>query len=144
MKGKTLRVLYYFLLLASLAFKPSSCSSTLSIGKKYFVRIVNDLDNKPLDFSCKSGDDQINRSLPNAGSNFEFGFRLGFTTQFNCDLRYSTYHAMIIAFRDDEALLNDCGGVHCIWSAREDGIYLYRIKHDDYKKWYDWEKQIQT
>ncbi|CAL9013003.1 unnamed protein product [Prunus brigantina] len=136
MQVQTLRVLYYFLLLASIAFKPSSCSP----GKRFYVVISNNLENKRLDFSCESLN--INGSLPTAGSQFDIVVDFEITKQFNCDLRYSTYHATIIAFRDENTFAIDCGGVYCIWSAKESGIYL--VTHNGFKKMYDWGKQIMT
>ncbi|KAI5339481.1 hypothetical protein L3X38_018753 [Prunus dulcis] len=36
--------------------------------------------------------------------------------------------------------LYECGGAHCIWKAKEDGIYLFHIQTKEDKKMHDWEK----
>ncbi|ONI29881.1 hypothetical protein PRUPE_1G219300 [Prunus persica] len=65
-----------------------NCDKHVTPFKKFFVRIVNNLDNKRLDFDCRSEDSVIDRSLPASGDEFEFGFRVNFqfTTYFFCNL----------------------------------------------------------
>ncbi|KAM1235219.1 hypothetical protein ACFX2J_004715 [Malus domestica] len=112
MKGVTF---CYLLLLVALAIgQYRTCSSGYIIGTMYIVRIVNNGDDKPVDFTCKSEDDEISRNLTSTGTQFEFGFRLDLDPYFNCNIRYDSFHADI------------------------QGIYLYMIKFDDYVKKYEW------
>nr|XP_011460994.1 PREDICTED: uncharacterized protein LOC105350517 [Fragaria vesca subsp. vesca] len=93
--------------------------------KKFFVRIINEVGLHKLDVTCKSKNDVLVRTLP-PGNHFEFGFRVNFpgSTLFHCDLRYLNHHAGFVAFKTDLDFLPHCSGVHCIWQARQDGIYL--------------------
>ena len=127
--------IYYFVLFLALY----GLGSEAAIGKKYFVRILNNLDaSQQLTFQCRSEDDVIGpRAVPPNGQ-FEFGFRESFYTSFECNAWYSNFKVDFVGF--NEKLIDKCGGVHCIWSARADGMYLYYIKKAEYVKEYDWTK----
>lgn len=111
--------------------------------KKYFVRVINDLGaSRVLQFHCMSKDDDLGlRTLPSIGE-FEFKFRINFSgsTLFSCDFTYLNHHVTFDAFRADEDFLKTCSGVHCIWEARPDGIYLMDREHI-YKKKYSWDQK---
>lgn len=129
--------LVFFLGLASVAHGDSWATP----GKKYFIRIVNNLDNKQLAFVRKSADDVISHSLPHRGDQFEFGFRLNFfgTTLYFCNLKYQNHHVVFDAWKLDKQLLRLCGGgVHCIWRAQEDGIYLFNTQWGSWIRKYVW------
>lgn len=123
----------FFLLFLALAFRPSRGL----IGKKYFVRIVNNLENNQvLNFECKSGDDTIGpRTLPPLGE-FEFKFHLFIQTYFECATWYSNRAAEFIAFKQG---IEGCGGVHCIYSAQSVAVFRYNIATQQYAKAADWQ-----
>ncbi|XP_068328157.1 S-protein homolog 1-like [Pyrus communis] len=136
MKGTILRQFSYSLLFLAFSICPST--SDIFPGKKHFVRVVNDLEAKRLDVHCYSADDVIDRTLSTKGEQLEFEFRSVVNTYWNCSMNSVVGHVGIEAYISEDPLIDECGGVHCIWNAREDGIYLYRIKHSDYVKKYDW------
>ncbi|KAI5348330.1 PREDICTED: S-homolog [Prunus dulcis] len=129
MRGSTV------LLLLVLGFigQKSSCIDIFP-GKKHFVRIVNQLEKEQLDYHCRSADDDLGlRSLLPNGE-WEFGFRNDFLkTHWDCDFWYANYSAHFRAFDLDDDFLEKCGGAHCIWAAREDGISLFSITENE---WY--------
>ncbi|ONI29885.1 hypothetical protein PRUPE_1G219700 [Prunus persica] len=141
MQRKSIFQFYCFLFFLGLA-SAAQRDTSVTPFKKFFVRIVNNLDAKKLDFECKSQEDVIARSLAARGDEFEFGFRLDIqlSTYYFCDLWYLNYHVGFHAFQVDEQLLDLCGGVHCIWQAQEDGIYLYNIQRGNWLRKYSWEK----
>lgn len=129
--------LYCFALFLALALGQSNSSRAI-LGHKYFVRLVNNINDRDvLHFTCKSdfGDVIGPRELaPN--QQWEFGFRMFFGTQFNCENWYqsssgSPNHTVeIVAFRRDD--VPSYGGVHAIWSARDTGMWLYNSHSGQY------------
>ncbi|XP_004309768.1 PREDICTED: uncharacterized protein LOC101313175 [Fragaria vesca subsp. vesca] len=117
-------------------------SEESSWGKKYFVRIVNNLDgNQELTFKCFSEDDIIGpRTIP-PNEQFEFEFRETLFTFFQRSAWYSNYTCDFQAF-NQKAVDAHCGGVHCIWTARQDGMYLFNIQTQEYVKKSDWSMRL--
>ncbi|PQM33884.1 uncharacterized protein Pyn_08939 [Prunus yedoensis var. nudiflora] len=81
------------------------------------------------------------RSLPPNGE-YEWGFRVNFwgSTLYFCNFWYLDNHGVFDVSRDTIDFLYECGGAHCIWKAKEDGIYLFHIPTKEDKKLHDWEK----
>nr|POE97983.1 hypothetical protein CFP56_51965 [Quercus suber] len=107
--------------------------------RKHYVRIVNNLNNKPLNYHCKSGDDDLGLKTPQFKEEWEFSFHLNIQDimLFYCYFSYENFHAAFVALNGDPDQRLDCGGDHCIWTAQEDGFYLYQIKHNQNVKQYD-------
>ncbi|CAL9024060.1 unnamed protein product, partial [Prunus brigantina] len=104
-----------------------------------YVRIVNNLNNQQLQYQCNSkGDDFGLRSLP-PKREYEWGFRVNFwdITLYLCNFWYLDNHGVFAVFRDTTDFLYECGGAHCIWKAKEDGIYLFHIQTKEDKKLHD-------
>ncbi|PRQ41577.1 putative plant self-incompatibility S1 [Rosa chinensis] len=119
--------IYCVVLLIALAFGSSNASINFP-GTKKFVRIVNNLSKgERLNFHCQSKDNDIGvRSLA-VNEQYEFSFRINIwrTTLFFCRLWYSDKHAEFVAFKVSYDFYQDCGNQdHCIWTAKEDGVYL--------------------
>ncbi|CAB4278131.1 unnamed protein product [Prunus armeniaca] len=144
MKGssKAIWQFYCVVLLLASAFAPSTSYWIRRGLTKDYVRIVNNLNNQQLQYQCKSKDDDFGlRSLPPNGE-YEWGFRVNLwgSTLYFCNFWYLDNHAVFDVFRDTIDFLYECGGAHCIWKAKEDGIYLFHIQTKEDKKMHDWEK----
>ncbi|KAB1210142.1 hypothetical protein CJ030_MR6G003879 [Morella rubra] len=134
------RGFYCFVLVLALFVDLSSCGGAF---KRRYVRIVNNLDNKQLDYHCKSKDDDLGRRSMQAKEVWEFAFHIDFTldTLFYSDFWYDNFHASFDVFRSDPTFHQyQCGGDHCIWKAQDDGFYLFLIPKNEFVKKYDWEK----
>ena len=96
-------------------------------GKKKFVRIVNQLDNgHVLNFRCQSKNDDLGVHSLAVNQQYEFHFRINVwgTTLFFCHLWYLDRSVRFDAFKADQEWFAECDGDHCIWNARESGIFL--------------------
>lgn len=138
--------IYCVVLLLALALGSSSAWWINEPGKKKFVRIVNNLNNgERLNFRCQSKNDDLGvRSLA-VNEQFEFGFRVNFwgRTLFFCHLWFLDKQASFVAYKSNLDFQTECGGAHCIWTAREDGVYLLHINepyHNEDKLTYLWSK----
>ncbi|KAB1210141.1 hypothetical protein CJ030_MR6G003878 [Morella rubra] len=137
------RGFYCFVLVVALFVDLSSCGIIGGAFKRRYVRIVNNLDNKQLDYHCRSKDDDFGRKSLQAKEEWEFTFRDNFvdSTLFYSDFWYDTFHASFDVFKGDTNFHDyECGGDHCIWKAQEDGFYLFHIQKNVFVKKYDWEK----
>lgn len=140
MKGNTTRVWHIsalFLALAA-ALVQSDGEDGPIIGHKYFVRLVNNVnDLSVLHCTCGSNSDIIGpRELaPNGEWEFEFHYNPGFT-YFECDVWYQVTSVSrnqsggFVAFQGSDVHLY--GGVHAIWSIRSTGFWLFHIKTGQY------------
>ncbi|KAK7848530.1 s-protein like protein 1 [Quercus suber] len=123
MKQRIIFLFYCFVLVLLFGFHQSSSFTLLAWElRRHHVKIVNNLNNKPLNYHCKSGDDDFDTML------------------FYCYFSYEIFHVAFEVFNGDPNHRLDCGGDHCIWMAQEDGFYLYQIKHNENVKKHDWEK----
>lgn len=131
----------FFLLFFALAIG-SSMGTVLIPFKRHYVRIVNLLDNKQLDYHCKSKNDDFGHRILPPNGEWEFKFRSIFGTKFDCIAWYSNFHYMInfTSYELNEKFEADCGGAHCIWKFVEDGIYLHNDPSDDDKKMFPWKR----
>ncbi|KAG2712057.1 hypothetical protein I3843_04G099800 [Carya illinoinensis] len=116
---------------------------TPSLIPKYHVHIINGFQNETLGAHCKSKDDDLGIQQIPVHGDFEWHFHVNFigSTLFFCRLWWSGGDKVFDAFvaADKRFINNDCGPSDCWWKALEDGIYLYSIKHEEYRRKYLWE-----
>ena len=132
---------YCFVLVLLIVFDLSS-SSTLTSNNfaKHHVRIINNLNNKLLNYHCKSGDDDLGiRTLQPKGE-WEFSFRLHWiaSTLFYCYFWYDNFYAAFDVY--SAYLAKVCGGNNYYWTVQEDGFYLYNTYLNTNWKIHDWSK----
>ncbi|KAF3970179.1 hypothetical protein CMV_006094 [Castanea mollissima] len=134
--------LYCFVFILLLAFGQSTSSKSTNSIFTHYVRIVNHLNNKPLTYHCKSADDDLGlRTLqPNGEWEFSFDDSAFKTTDFYCYFFNKNLHASFDVFVETGSFEANCGGNHCIWTAQEDGFYLYDMIFDENVKMHDWSK----
>lgn len=142
--SKAIWQVYCVVLLLALTFGSSSAWWPNQPLKKNFVRIINNLNNgETLNFRCQSKDDDLDvRSLA-VNEQFEFGFRVNFwgRTLYFCNLWYLDKHAVFDAFKPTMDFKAECGGSHhCIWTAKEDGVYLLNVSTNENIMKYVWDK----
>ncbi|KAK9002152.1 hypothetical protein V6N11_024840 [Hibiscus sabdariffa] len=111
--------------------KPNSLFST------WHVHVVNGLsNNKILLVHCKSKDDDLGERHLTVGSETQWHFRLAAfgSTLFFCFMASESdhVHVRLDVFWEDKVLFRYCNWQSCIWTARDDGIYLKNIpdNHD--------------
>lgn len=118
----------------------------IKIGERYHVYIVNDLNQDVLYVHCKSKDDDLGSHGLQVKDKFHFTFRVNVwgTTLFWCNFNWGNinhgggYH--IFWYKDE--LVYKCGYKEkdCIWSARNDGIYLKNIPENQFQIFYEWQR----
>lgn len=95
--------------------------------REFNIEIHNDLQMYILDSHCYSKDDDLKLHVlfPNDKQSWSFrGNWLG-TTNFHCKLEWENGYLEFDAFSNDvEFLTKFCGESSCVWSARQDGVYL--------------------
>ncbi|KAK4586514.1 hypothetical protein RGQ29_023596 [Quercus rubra] len=134
--------LYCFVFILLLAFGQSTSSkSTNGIFTRY-VRIVNHLNKKPLTYHCKSADDDLGLRILQPNGQWEFSFRVSIikTTDFYCYFFNGKYHVAFDVYIQGNKLVAKCGGNHCIWTAQDDGFYLYNMDSRKQVKLHYWSK----
>ncbi|MED6224381.1 hypothetical protein PIB30_083390, partial [Stylosanthes scabra] len=111
----------------------------------WHVYIINGLSNKNLFTHCNSKDDDLGLQNISPGSNTTWGFRTDFThsTLFWCQLSIDNNNnasssSSIKVFWNDDRLFNKCNWKNCIWTAKDDGIYLrdLRVNTEELKYWW--------
>ncbi|OAY40805.1 hypothetical protein MANES_09G050200v8 [Manihot esculenta] len=110
----------------------------------YLVHISNHLsDNRNLSLHCWSGDDNLGNHELSSSAEFEFHFCLNIwgTTKFWCDFSWNhhQYGGIFKVFWVGRKLVQMCNHKNCVWSARDDGIYLLDIVSGIFVKKYIWE-----
>ena len=143
MKQRIIFLFYCFVFVILFGFHQSSSFTLIPWElRRHYVKIVNNLNNKPLNYHCKSGDNDFGPKTLQFKEEWEFSFYINLqdTTLFYCYFSYEIFHAAFEVFNGDPDHRLDCGGDHCIWMAQEDGFYLYQIKHNENVKKHDWEK----
>ncbi|KAK7851027.1 s-protein like protein 2 [Quercus suber] len=131
--------LYCFVFIHLLAFGQST-SLKLTSDIVTSVRIVNHLNKKPLTYHCKSANDDLGlRTLqPNRQWEFHFHPATFETTDFYCYFFHGKLRAAFDVYVEDSRLEANCDGDHCIWTAREDGFYLYNMGTRQNVKMHNW------
>ncbi|KAL4643121.1 hypothetical protein ACB092_02G070900 [Castanea dentata] len=125
------------------AFGQSTFKSTNGLFTRY-VRIVNHLNNKPLTYHCKSADDDLGLRtlLPNGEWEFSFDLVPIFkTTDFYCYFFNGKLQAAFDVYKEDTRFEDKCGGNHCIWTAQDDGFFLFNKGSGQNVKLHDWSKK---
>ncbi|KAI3872277.1 hypothetical protein MKX03_021399 [Papaver bracteatum] len=140
-------IIVYFFLFSILVSKGSSLFDPTT------VQVQNDIegDQVLLKIHCKSLDDDLGEHALNFGNEWDWQFRVGFgTTYFWCDYRWydnkdqrwyqgshEVYKATLSGFKAKYYVF--CHS-KCVWSARRDGLYLYRRdKRGMWEKRYTWD-----
>ncbi|PRQ41573.1 putative plant self-incompatibility S1 [Rosa chinensis] len=132
-----------FVLLIALAFNSSNAWWINQLGRKKFVRIVNNLNNgERLNFRCQSKNVDLGVHSLAVNEQFQFHFKVNFwgRTLFFCRLWYLDKHVEIVAFKSNLDFQENCGGDHCIWIGKEDGVYMFRNSKNENILTYLWEK----
>ncbi|KAK8479353.1 hypothetical protein V6N12_074552 [Hibiscus sabdariffa] len=117
--------------------------------RTWHVHAVNGLSsNKILFIHCKSADNDLGEHNLTAGNEFQWKFKenlLG-TTLFWCFMasRSDHVHAKFNVFVINKDLFYRCNWKHCIWIAKDDGIYLKNIPQGYDEFHYTWESDIGT
>jgi hypothetical protein len=140
--------LILFLLVLALANIHSSSQDFLGGNplQIWHVRIFNKLSGgQKLFLHCKSKDNDLGRQEVPVGSEFSWGFRTNYwgTTLFWCNMRTDKggRHATFNVFwpTNDYSLADKCDSSDCIWTARDDGIYLRNIPQKRDELLHKWE-----
>ncbi|KAI3834468.1 hypothetical protein MKW92_023837 [Papaver armeniacum] len=140
-------VVYFFILFSVLVSKGYSKSPTIRI-----VHVQNDIEGNDvyLNIHCHSNDDDLGEHVLRFGEEWNWSFHLGIgTTHFWCDYKWydnwnrrwyegihEVYHAKIFGFKDK--YYNFCRN-NCLWSARRDGLHLYRVDRKGKERRYTWD-----
>ncbi|KAK7393330.1 hypothetical protein VNO78_21883 [Psophocarpus tetragonolobus] len=111
---------------------------------KWHVYIVNGLsNNQNLWVHCKSSDNDLGTQILSQGSNFTWSFRIDFghSTLFWCHLKKENVceSARFDAFWFDDRLFEKCGWKNCVWTARDDAIYLTTLDGKVSQLYYQWD-----
>ncbi|KAB2071174.1 hypothetical protein ES319_A08G204800v1, partial [Gossypium barbadense] len=99
----------------------------------WHVHVVNGLSNgKILLVYCKSKDDDLGIHNLTADTEFIWKFKLNFFggTLFWCYMAHDNFHAAFDAFRENNGFFQECNYGDCIWTAKDDRIYLRNGKFD--------------
>lgn len=95
---------------------------------RWHVYVVNGLSNsETLFLHCKSKDDDLGARNLSAGTNFTWSFQQNWfrTTLFWCYMsKKDNAHVAFKVFWQDVLLFHMCSWKNCIWTAKDDGIYI--------------------
>lgn len=98
---------------------------------KWQIHVLNELSNDQMLFvHCKSRDDNLGQHNVSVGNEFNWSFRVNFwnTTLFWCFLRKPNAQSVSFeAFWIEKTsiwLFYRCYDSNCIWTAKDDGVYL--------------------
>ncbi|XP_038896423.1 S-protein homolog 1-like [Benincasa hispida] len=99
---------------------------------RYYVHVVNGLSNADMVVHCQSKDDDLGyHHLVNRGDDYQWNFKENFwgTTLFWCKLEKPNAYVSFESFWPESFkntwLRDRCGTQGtCIWTAKDDGIYL--------------------
>ncbi|KAL1367784.1 hypothetical protein HN51_021906 [Arachis hypogaea] len=163
MESKTINLhassvsIYFITLALFLSFAPTTifCAPFHLIKRenifpefiKWHVYIINGLNNKNLITHCKSKEDDMGIQNISPGSNINWSFRTDFfhSTLFWCHLskdnnnNASSSSASIEVFWYDARLFNKCDWKKCVWTAKDDGIYLKDLRVNTEELHYRWD-----
>ncbi|XP_022931006.1 S-protein homolog 1-like [Cucurbita moschata] len=109
------------------------------------IRVFNDMSHgETLKIHCKSKDDDLGRQTLKVGNNIKWEFRenVWLTTLFWCNIYSPHGHAALEVFNSrDPVLYFRCHGFVCIWSIRDDGIYVRNSsQNNNYELIAKWER----
>ena len=137
-KMKNMKV-YCVALVLVLAFGMSSAARVPRV-RKHYLKFINNLNNKVLNVNCKNLNPYIDLNLHILlpSETYEFNYDITRSMQFSCDLRHGFTSKVFTV--SDKATKRACGGNHCIWTAKDDGVYLLNRKTNQNKFMYGWGK----
>uniref|UniRef100_A0A0A0KL79 S-protein homolog n=1 Tax=Cucumis sativus TaxID=3659 RepID=A0A0A0KL79_CUCSA len=95
--------------------------------ERFTVEIHNDLRMFILDSHCYSKDDDLGLHIlfPDEKQDWSFKGNWIATTSFHCRLEWEVGYLEFDSFKSaPDFVTNYCGNQTCIWSARQDGVYL--------------------
>ena len=147
MKHKILSQFYCFVFVLVLAFGLSNSFKRIPNPlRKQYVRIINNANNGPLDYHCKSRDEDFGLKTPHPKGKWEFSFNVNYlgTTHFYCYFWYEDFHATFDVYVANKTGEKYCGGNYCIWTVKDDGFYLYQIQKAETVKKHNWQKNIKA
>ncbi|XP_007049876.2 PREDICTED: uncharacterized protein LOC18612855 [Theobroma cacao] len=144
------RTMFFLLVLAIIAISSSTPSPSepgeghtdgFEMYKTWHIHAVNGMSHEKILFlHCKSGDNDLGIHNLTAGTEFNWKFKpqiLG-KTLFWCYMAWGNVHASFKVFWDDNDLFYRCNWKNCIWTAKDDGVYLKNIpeNYDEFRhKW---------
>ncbi|EOX94032.1 S-protein, putative [Theobroma cacao] len=100
----------------------------------WHVYVVNGLsNNRTLFLHCKSKDDDLGIQNLSPGTSFTWSFRQNLfgRTLFWCYMsKDGNAHAAFKVFWQDALLFHKCLWKNCIWTAKDDGIYIKDLARD--------------
>ncbi|XP_002521147.2 S-protein homolog 74 [Ricinus communis] len=119
-------------------------SNSCKLFRKFHVHVVNGLSrNKILQIHCKSADNDLGAHSLAKGREFSWSFRINFilTTLYWCHMAPDDHsHVDLKVFWDSQYLFERCGGAQqCIWTAKDDGVYLRNIPKNTDEFQHKWE-----
>lgn len=132
-----------YALLLVLAFSLVQPPITQSLFNKFHVHVGNGLSNATFNAHCYSKDDDLGTHVLPGQAEFSWKFRINLkaNTKFFCKTWWAKGRLDFVSFHVEEKfLMDDCGATTCVWTARDDGMYLYRYKNHSLVKTYDWVK----
>nr|KJB26086.1 hypothetical protein B456_004G224500 [Gossypium raimondii] len=135
----------FFILIQAIAITllidSSSCESNNSHHDPWLitwhVHTVNGLSNgEILLVHCKSKDNDLGIHNLTVGTEFSWKFKLNFFggTLFWCYMAHDNFHATLDVFREIEGFFDECNYGDCIWTAKDDGIYLRKGSVDQLRE----------
>lgn len=115
--------------------------------ERWTVQIFNDMQShQTLILRCKSKDDDLGQQNLKFGEQFSWKFRVNLwqTTLYWCSLHNQHSHVSFEAFwpESDDWLSYRCDGQTCIWSVRDDGIYLKNVPQNKFELQTKWELSV--
>ncbi|EEF28530.1 S-protein homolog 1 [Ricinus communis] len=132
------------LLFLALALATNHTCLGFCITQRYDVHIINNLSNNNfLGLHCWSGDDDLGTHELSPSDEFHFHFCTNVfgSTRFWCDFNWNRnqYGGRFEVFWDWPELSEMCNSESCVWSARDDGLYLLDAAGQKFVKEYIWE-----
>ncbi|TYJ23720.1 hypothetical protein E1A91_A08G212400v1 [Gossypium mustelinum] len=111
--------------------------------RTWHIHVVNGLSNdQTLLVHCKSKDDDLGIHNLTVGVEFSWKFRPRIIkgTLFWCYLASPNHHASFNVFWDTDMLYYMYEFKNCIYTAKDDGIYLRNIPKSEEDFYYNWEQ----
>ncbi|XP_056689964.1 S-protein homolog 1-like [Spinacia oleracea] len=123
--------------------KPKMIADAYGVFVKYHIAVINGLSNETLNVHCKSDSQDKGLQILAVNTNFTWSISTSFTSQafFNCNIiKEHGGKIEFLAFLDNAKFIDDgCGGRHCFWKARDNGLYLWHIPDQIYVFKYGWQ-----